>query len=217
MSFIYVITNKINNKQYVGKTTDTIQHRWKRHLIDSRKRISEKRPLYDAINKYGPENFTIDALEECSINELEEREQYWIDKLDTYQKGYNATLGGDGKILYDYKKIAQKYQELQNQRLTADYFHCDILVVRKACKEYNIPILTSSEVNKKRLYNPVEMLDKNNAVLKIFDNQSVAAKFLQENHYSNVADYTKLSYKIGQVCKGIHKTCCGFKWRYHLS
>lgn len=55
------------------------------------------------------------------------------------------------------------------------------------------------------------MLDKNNTVLKIFDNQSVAAKFLQENHYSNVADYTKLSYKIGQVCKGVHKTCCGFK------
>ena len=59
MSFIYAITNKINNKQYVGKTTDTIEYRWKRHLIDSRKRIYEKRPLYNAINKYGFENFTI--------------------------------------------------------------------------------------------------------------------------------------------------------------
>ena len=101
MSFIYVITNKINNKQYVGKTTDTIEHRWKRHLIDSKKRTCEKRPLYNAINKYGFENFTINILEECSINDLSDKEQYWINKLDTYKNGYNATQGGDGKILYD--------------------------------------------------------------------------------------------------------------------
>ena len=217
MSFIYVITNKINNKQYVGKTTDTIEHRWKRHLIDSRKRTCEKRPLYNAINKYGFENFTINVLEECSIDDLSDKEQYWINKLNTYRNGYNATLGGDGTILYNYKEIAEKYKELQNQRLTADYFNCDILVVRKACQEYGIPILSCSEVNKKRLYNPIEMLDKNDTLLKIFDNQSEAARFLQENHYSNVTDYTKLSYSIGQVCKGIRKTCCGFKWKYHLA
>ena len=61
------------------------------------------------------------------------------------------------------------------------------------------------------------MLDKNDTLLKIFDNQSEAARFLQENRYSNVTDYTKLSYSIGQVCKGIRKTCCGFKWKYHLA
>jgi hypothetical protein len=43
-------------------------------LIDSRKRTYEKRPLYNAINKYGFENFTIDVLEECSIDDLSDKE-----------------------------------------------------------------------------------------------------------------------------------------------
>lgn len=215
MSFIYVITNKINNKQYVGKTIDTIENRWKTHLKDSNKKFFESRPLYKAIKKYGKENFIIEQLEECSYKILNEREQYWINILDTYKNGYNATLGGDGKILYDYKEIADKYLELQNQQKTADFFNCDTDTVRKACKEYNISILNSTEVNKQRLYNPIEMLNENDVLIKIFDNQSQAAKFLQKNNYSNIQDYRKLSYKIGQVCKGIRQTCCGFKWKYH--
>ena len=39
---------------------------------------------------------------------LSEREIYWINELETYgSKGYNASKGGDGKILYDYKEIIQ--------------------------------------------------------------------------------------------------------------
>lgn len=215
MAYIYVITNLINGKQYVGKTTDTIEKRWSIHLKDATRREKEQRPLYKAIKKYGIENFTIKELEKCDIQFLSERERYWIKKLDTYNNGYNATLGGDGSLLYDYQEIANKYKELQNQRKTAEYFNCDILIVRKACIEYNVSILTSTEVNKKRLYNPIEMLDKNNNILRIFNNQSEAAKFLQQNDYSKIKDYTKLSWKIGEVCKGIKKTCCGFKWKYH--
>ena len=66
MSYIYVITNNINNKQYVGKTNLSIQKRFQEHINDSKQQIKEHRPLYNAFNKYGINNFSIRILEECS-------------------------------------------------------------------------------------------------------------------------------------------------------
>jgi len=65
MSYIYAITNNINGKQYVGKTNFSLQKRFQEHIRDSKQRIKEHRPLYNAFNKYGIENFSIKVLEEC--------------------------------------------------------------------------------------------------------------------------------------------------------
>ena len=65
MAYIYKITNDINGKSYIGKTEkNNIQERWKDHLIDYKKRRTEKRPLYSAMNKYGIEHFHIEQIEE---------------------------------------------------------------------------------------------------------------------------------------------------------
>ena len=74
MAYIYVITNDINGKQYVGKTSDTIQQRFKIHLKDSQNCKNEQRPLYQAMNKYGIEHFYIKELEECSVEKASEKE-----------------------------------------------------------------------------------------------------------------------------------------------
>ena len=62
MPYIYKITNDINNKIYIGKTLHAIEHRFKEHCKDSKKRQNEKRPLYSAMNKYGIEHFHISIL-----------------------------------------------------------------------------------------------------------------------------------------------------------
>lgn len=52
--------------------------------------------LKRALNKYGRKNFKKEILEYCSKNNWQERERYWIEKMETYKSGYNLTLGGEG-------------------------------------------------------------------------------------------------------------------------
>ena len=73
---IYKITNNINNKVYIGKTLNSLEHRFNEHKRDSRKESCEKRLLYSAMKKYGVENFSISLIEEVPIDVLSEREFY---------------------------------------------------------------------------------------------------------------------------------------------
>ena len=108
MAFIYVITNDVNGKQYVGKTIKTINKRFQQHLTNARFGEQYKNyHLYRAMNKYGFEHFSISMLEECLAEDAAKREQYWIKKLNTYgRNGYNSTMGGEGNQLYDYKELS---------------------------------------------------------------------------------------------------------------
>lgn len=205
MSYIYVITNDVNGKQYVGKTNWTIEKRFKEHIHDSKSKRCEKRPLYNAMNKYGIEYFSIKQLEECDEFIASEREQYWIQKLNTYgSTGYNATLGGDSKHYYNYKEIADKYLELQNQKETAKYFNCDLKTVRVACKQYNIKILSSGELSKRKNHKSVFMLSKNGEILKEFFSIQDAYTYINKPYSSH----------IQEVCNGKRKQAYGYKWKW---
>lgn len=103
---IYLITNKINNKKYVGQSKD-IDRRLKEHLRSAQpEKYSHKdgrdtkMPVHLAMNKYGIDNFSFSILEECSVMELDDREKYWIKFYDSNdkKKGYNLTSGGKNNI-----------------------------------------------------------------------------------------------------------------------
>lgn len=130
MAYIYCITNLINSKRYVGKTTTSIEERWKEHCYDFQKERCNKRPLYDAMNKYGVENFMIEELEYVDSNsELSEREIYWIKELGTYgSNGYNASKE---EMALFYTIIVK----LQNQ------LDWDILVLRYKKKQGTVKTL----------------------------------------------------------------------------
>lgn len=94
---IYKITNNINNKVYIGQSR-TIEKRWIKHKNASNNPNDHNydTPLHRAFRKYGVNNFKFEIIEECSIDKLDEREIYWINYYDSFTKGYNLTLGGDG-------------------------------------------------------------------------------------------------------------------------
>ena len=54
----------------------------------------------NSIRKYGIENFKIELIEECYVDNIYEREKYYIDIFETYEKGLNSTLGGEGCLGY---------------------------------------------------------------------------------------------------------------------
>lgn len=96
---IYKITCKVNNKIYVGQTTETLKQRFSRHMGYQKHEHDTK--FYRAIKKYGVENFFVEELDRA-INqvELDEKEVYWINKLDSVNNGYNSKskqgkCGGD--------------------------------------------------------------------------------------------------------------------------
>lgn len=105
---IYKITNTVNGKVYVGQTTRTMEWRWRQHQQPNRK---SRMPIGAAIQKYGPENFTIEQLEGCSSQaELDEAETRWIALLGSLAPaGYNIREGGARGKLHP-ESIAKKRQ-----------------------------------------------------------------------------------------------------------
>jgi hypothetical protein len=105
VAYIYSITNLENQKLYVGKTTQPNPYdRWKQHLqlARSKNNLNENNsahsmPIVRAISKYGADKFKFRVLEECVDDKVNEREIYWIERLNSCGKnGYNVTLGGEG-------------------------------------------------------------------------------------------------------------------------
>lgn len=154
MGFIYKVTNNLNQKVYIGKTSETVQKRFKEHLNECQTQKSYGRPFHQALIKYGVENFSIEILEEAPIDELNEKEKFYIKKYDSYFNGYNATLGGEGTLQYNYKEIVDFYLKNGSKQQTCQHFGCCLETVSKACKEFGIKTISKDKGQKIIRINP---------------------------------------------------------------
>ena len=117
---IYLITNKVNGKKYVGQTTKTIQERFSEHIRYA-KHISNK-TIHKAMRNHGLDNFSVIQLCECNNqNELNKMEQYYILEYETifdHHKGYNMTYGGNqnGKLSEKTKEKISKSLKGENHQ-----------------------------------------------------------------------------------------------------
>lgn len=141
---IYKIENKINGHCYIGQSKN-IQKRWKDEINASKNSFdsSYNYPLSKAFRKYGIENFSFQVIEECSINELNEKEKYWIKKYNSYNNGYNQTLGGDC-VIHMAKLIPEDVEEIQ-ELLSNDV---DGIISHKVlANKYNVSTDTIQNIN----------------------------------------------------------------------
>lgn len=210
MAYIYKITNNINDKVYIGKTLDTIENRWKKHKQDSKKRGEEKRPLYNAMNKYGSNNFQIELIEECDDNLASEREIYWIKYFNSYYYGYNATQGGEGKAIYDRDKILEELKVNPSPIEISRKFGCSTDTVRKIAKQNNIKTINIGQfTNCKTVY----QYDKDNNLLNIFTSTADASRWCCDNKKTK-SPASKARTHIGECARNIRKSAYGYIWRY---
>lgn len=94
---IYGIKNLVNNKIYIGKSTN-IKIRKKSHENSFIRKQAVNIHLQRAVDKYGIENFEFIVLEEVCLENIDDKEKYWINYFKSYDEkfGYNKTMGGDG-------------------------------------------------------------------------------------------------------------------------
>lgn len=91
---IYLISNRIDNKKYVGITSKTIEERYSEHL--NLARLNHNGVLYSAIRELGEAQFSCSLLETSSLDKLQYLETCYIQNLNTiYPSGYNKNLGGN--------------------------------------------------------------------------------------------------------------------------
>lgn len=214
MSIIYKITNDINGKVYIGKTEFTIEKRFNEHCRDAYKPHEEQRPLYRAMRKYGINHFHIETIEECSSDEVSQREIYWIEYYGSYSDGYNATLGGDGKTYIDAETLLQLWEEGKGLKQIREITGHDLEMISKKLQEKGV---SQNEITKRGLQSiskKVLMLDKHNQVVNTFDSTRAAARYLIDMLNKPSKLEGGYSTHISEVCRGIRKTCLGYKWRY---
>lgn len=96
---VYKATNLINNKVYIGQTHNAVEHRANQHWREAKSVKKKNTYFHEAILKYGFENFLFEKIEEVDTDEqLDEREQYWIEFYNSTDAEYGYNLDSGGKF-----------------------------------------------------------------------------------------------------------------------
>ena len=192
---IYMYTNKINGKGYVGKAEDFLIRKQQHIYRSYNKKVNDYNvPFHRAIRKYGIESFEVTILKEnIPLCLLSFYEDYYADKYDVYAnhgKGYNvAKCGGGGNTLLgkteeERKEIRQKQSEAKKG---------------KNHPMYGVHRYGKNAPNTKR----VAQYDKQGNLIKIWDYIKQASEELGIHKDS-----------ISACCRGKQKSAGGYIWRY---
>lgn len=179
---VYKIINSVNDKVYVGRTTRSIERRWKEHMQSLAN--GDNRHLYCAMRKHGVDKFEIRLIEKCSsFEEMVEKEAFYCEKYEAYTHGYNMTTAGEinpmdcekSRLLHDQKmrsedvrsRISASMREVRKNSLNVILIHKGRKgkrVSRENLQKYLDDgwILGSNAVGKIRIYNPT--LDRESTI-----------------------------------------------------
>lgn len=208
---IYIIKNKLNDKVYIGKTSKSIEERFKVHKVDMKK--YKNRKLYKAMNELGVANFYIEKLDETdSFETSSELEIKYIKEYDSYKNGYNGNYGGEGKKLISEETWNEVLEYVKTKK---DFLISDVNknfnIDRKTIKDFlNKNNMTANEFDKykervgEHKYKSIHCYNKDNVLIKVFTDYNSIKQFIGENVYI---------YNIIRACDGKRKTAYGYIWK----
>lgn len=178
----YLINEKGDEMSYVGQTCAEKQRR--SDFLNLNAQYGGKR-IENARKKYGPQSFNYEILEVVSFETEEETslvlnklEIYYIEKYNSYRKGYNNTIGGGGANGYRHTDEYKKWQSDKTKKLVENPEY--VKSISEGIKSYymnnpNARKEKSDEV-KKRYENPLERLKTSIAHKKSYANNPERAK-----------------------------------------
>lgn len=236
IGYIYIITNTITGKQYVGQTIQTIETRFQGH-ISSAKCNTDKTYLHNSMNKYGHENFKvkeithIDCISKDILSQkLNELEIYYIKKYNTLVPGgYNLTKGGtEGAELY--KRKIDEYDLNGNFIQT----HNSIIEASEyAGSNYNTAIFKCCAGKCTYAFQKIwryhgDPLNKYKVpeitIAQRINKKAIVSQYSKDGKliatYNSIVDTTSFFEKeinlshISECCKGKLYTAYGYVWRY---
>ena len=235
VGFIYKYENKINHKVYIGQTTDLVS----RKASHRHKSAFVKNKFYNAIRKYGWDNFDFDIIaqiEETSLENitktLDELEVYFINKYDSMKNGYNSTGGGHcyrGRIVSDeYREYCKNRTYSEETRRKMSIAASNRVVsdeTREKCRINAIKrnaafnLLQYKEKRQARLKEvlskPVLQLDKCGNLINEFPSVKKAALFIVACYAQNKT-LSGIEHGVRRHCVGETKKrfYYGFEWRF---
>lgn len=228
MKGIYLITNKVNGKRYIGRSNN-ISRRFAEHKCKSS--IKKNNPLANDLKIYTVNSFDFSIIEIVeSETMLDDREIYWIAKL---KPEYNKCIGGKGakgyshsqetkemlktlgKLQWELKSDKEKQNQISNISKGRPFGYEHTEETKEKLRIANLGKVQSKETIRKRADklklvaignsngNKKVLSIKDNKVFKEYESVLSAANELGI-HPSN----------ISKVLKGKQNTAGGYKWKY---
>jgi predicted transcriptional regulator len=137
---IYIATNKINGKRYIGATSRSVEHRRARHIYDSKNK-NFCRIFGAALRKYGDDGFVWNVIAECSSKEEMMKEE--IRLIAEMKPEYNITTGGQGVfgVPYTSERRAKLSKALKGRKMTPEQRVANLIVMRKLSVRHRRPVV----------------------------------------------------------------------------
>lgn len=221
LSGIYKITNLKNNLVYIGQTVN--------FGIRRRDHWSDKTndDLHNDIQKLGREYFKFEIIEKCDVDQLDEREKYWIEYYDSYNVGYNNTDGGSGnKLNAKNSQCMPVYAYNLDGTFAAEYYSIASAMRKLNMKSNNITRCIIHNDNHHhsggfmwRTYktDQIPAFEKNLGGKSIYCYDLNTRLFVKEYKTVTEAGIELCGKRTPHICSaanGSRKSACGFLWSY---
>ena len=215
---IYKAENKINKKVYIGQTIKTLEERKNQHTQEAKRGNGFR--FQDAIARYGEENFIWQIIDEAdNVDELNQKEEYWIEYYRSYEKGYNGTKGDSNPMNYPQSKL--KHDEIMRSQEVRDKISKTMKQLiadgKMFGEEHRKKISEKMKGNQhfaghkrtpeaieacaKSLRKRVRCEDKEGNIIERFDSVRAGARWLYANHCQDLKGWDDLQNRIKESAR----------------